>query len=95
MHDTAAFDLPLLALLLSAAALLVLAYRTSIPYPILLVIGGAGIGFVPGLPAVELPPEAVLVIFLPPLLYAPRSSPRCATCATTNGRSGCWRSGSS
>ena len=70
MHDTAAFDLPLLALLLSAAALLVLAYRTSIPYPILLVIGGAGIGFVPGLPAVELPPEAVLVIFLPPLLYA-------------------------
>ena len=70
MHDTAAFDLPLLAVLLSAAVLLVLAYQTSIPYPILLVIGGAGIGFVPGLPAVELPPEAVLVIFLPPLLYA-------------------------
>ena len=70
MHDTAAFDLPLLAVLLSAAVLLVLAYQTSIPYPILLVIGGAGIGFVPGLPAVELPPEAVLVIFLPPLLYS-------------------------
>ena len=33
-------------------------------------IGGAGIGFIPGLPAVELPPEAVLVIFLPPLLYS-------------------------
>jgi CPA1 family monovalent cation:H+ antiporter len=70
VHDTAAFDLPLLAVLLSAAVLLVLAYQTSIPYPILLVIGGAGIGFVPGLPAVELPPEAVLVIFLPPLLYS-------------------------
>ena len=70
MHDTSAFDLPLLAVLLSAAVLLVIAYRTSVPYPILLVIGGAGIGFVPGLPAVELPPEAVLVIFLPPLLYA-------------------------
>jgi CPA1 family monovalent cation:H+ antiporter len=70
VHDTGAFDLPLLAVLLSAAALLVLAYRTSIPYPILLVVGGAGIGFVPGLPTVELPPEAVLVIFLPPLLYA-------------------------
>ena len=70
MHDTAAFDLPLLAVLLSAAVLLVLAYQTSIPYPILLVIGGAGIGFIPGLPAVELPPEAVLVIFLPPLLYS-------------------------
>jgi len=68
--DTAAFDLPLLAVLGSAAALLVLAYQTAVPYPILLVIGGAGIGFIPGLPAVELPPEAVLVIFLPPLLYS-------------------------
>jgi Na+/H+ antiporter len=66
----AAMDLPLLAVLGSAALLLVLAYRTSVPYPILLVIGGAGIGFIPGLPAVELPPEAVLVIFLPPLLYS-------------------------
>jgi Na+/H+ antiporter len=66
----AAMDLPLLAVLGSAAVLLVLAYRTAIPYPILLVIGGAGIGFIPGLPPVELPPEAVLVIFLPPLLYS-------------------------
>src|SRR5215213_1997121 len=63
-------DLPLLAVLGSAAALLVLAYQTAVPYPILLVIGGAGIGFIPGLPPVELPPEAVLVIFLPPLLYS-------------------------
>src|SRR3954452_12521666 len=63
-------DLPLLAVLGSAAVLLVLAYRTAIPYPILLVIGGAGVGFIPGLPDVELSPDAVLVIFLPPLLYS-------------------------
>ncbi|MEA2124186.1 MAG: monovalent cation/hydrogen antiporter, partial [Solirubrobacteraceae bacterium] len=63
-------DLALLAVLGSAAVLLVVAYRTSIPYPILLVIGGAGIGFIPGLPDVELKPEAVLIIFLPALLYA-------------------------
>jgi CPA1 family monovalent cation:H+ antiporter len=56
--------------LLGAAALLVLAYRTQLPYPILLVIGGAALGFFPGLPEVELEPELVLVIFLPPLLYA-------------------------
>jgi Na+/H+ antiporter len=68
--DASAIDLPLLAVLGSAAVLLVLAYRTNIPYPILLVVGGAGIGFVPGLPSVELPPEAVLLIFLPPLLYS-------------------------
>src|SRR3954447_8981507 len=63
-------ELALLAVRGSAAVLLVLAYRTAVPYPILLVIGGAGIGFIPGLPAVDLPPEAVLVIFLPPLLYS-------------------------
>ena len=41
----------------------------SIPYPIVLVVGGALLGFVPGLPEVHLDPEVVLVVFLPPLLY--------------------------
>ena len=50
--------------------LLLVAYRMRLPYPILLVVGGAGVGFIPGLPDVELSPDAVLVIFLPPLLYA-------------------------
>jgi Na+/H+ antiporter len=47
----------------------VLASRLSVPYPILLVVGGALFGFIPGLPQVELDPELVLVLFLPPLLY--------------------------
>jgi CPA1 family monovalent cation:H+ antiporter len=68
--DSAYLDLALLAILGSAAVLMVLAYRMKIPYPILLVVGGAGIGFIPGLPQVDLAPEAVLVIFLPPLLYS-------------------------
>ena len=42
----------------------------DIPYPIVLVIGGLVLGFMPGLPEVELDPELVLVIFLPPLLYS-------------------------
>jgi CPA1 family monovalent cation:H+ antiporter len=67
---SAHLDLTLLAVLGSAAVLLVLAYRTRVPYPILLVIGGAGVGFIPGLPDVELSPEAVLIIFLPALLYS-------------------------
>lgn len=49
--------------------LLLVAYYVSIPYPIVLVIGGLLLGFVPGVPHVELSPELVLVIFLPPLLY--------------------------
>ncbi len=50
-------------------ALLLVAYYVSIPYPIVLVLGGLALGFVPGLPHVELSPDLVLVIFLPPLLY--------------------------
>jgi monovalent cation/hydrogen antiporter len=56
-------------LLLAAAGLAALANRTGVPYPIPLVLGGAAIGFVPGLPEVELDPDMVLLIFLPPLLY--------------------------
>lgn len=56
-------------LLVAVAGLSALARRLSVPYPIVLVIGGALVGFVPGLPQVELDPEVVLVVFLPPLLY--------------------------
>src|ERR1700754_1612659 len=59
----------IIALLLAVVVLGVLASRLSVPYPILLVIGGALFGFIPGLPQVELDPEVVLVLFLPPLLY--------------------------
>src|SRR6185312_6599038 len=42
----------------------------GIPYPILLVVGGLALGFVPGIPNVRLDPDLVLVVFLPPLLYS-------------------------
>jgi CPA1 family monovalent cation:H+ antiporter len=59
----------LLALIVAVAGLSVLARLVRVPYPILLVLGGLVIGFVPGMPTVEMPPELVLVAFLPPLLY--------------------------
>jgi monovalent cation/hydrogen antiporter len=59
----------LLALIVAVAGLSVLARVVRVPYPILLVLGGLVLGFLPGMPAVELPPELVLVAFLPPLLY--------------------------
>ena len=58
------------ALLVAVAGLSALARRLGIPYPIVLVIGGALLGFVPGLPEVNLDPDVVLVVFLPPLLYS-------------------------
>jgi Na+/H+ antiporter len=63
-------QLVLLALIVAIAALLEAAPALRIPYPILLVLGGLVLGFVPGIPDVELPPELVLVAILPPLLYA-------------------------
>jgi monovalent cation/hydrogen antiporter len=62
-------ELQLLALLGSAAVLLILAGPLRIPYPILLVLGGLMLGFVPGAPKVTMPPEVVLIGILPPLLY--------------------------
>src|SRR5204862_412619 len=63
-------DLVLLALLVAIAALLVLAPVLRTPYPILLVLGGLALGFVPGIPTISLPPDIVLVAILPPLLYS-------------------------
>jgi Na+/H+ antiporter len=61
----------LLAGLLAAGVLLLsIAQFVRIPYPILLVLGGLALGFVPGVPQIELRPEIVLVAVLPPLLYA-------------------------
>ncbi|MBD2699281.1 Na+/H+ antiporter [Spirosoma sp. BT702] len=48
----------------------VVARWVQISYPILLVIVGLLIGWIPGLPPVILSPDAVFLIFLPPLLYA-------------------------
>ena len=63
-------ELQLLAILVSAAALLLLAGPLRIPYPILLVVGGLLLGFTPGVPNLVLPPDLVLVGILPPLLYS-------------------------
>ncbi|WP_460636374.1 Na+/H+ antiporter [Larkinella harenae] len=45
------------------------ASRIKIPYPILLVLTGIGIGFLPNIPAITINPEVIFLIFLPPLLY--------------------------
>jgi len=59
----------LIGLLVVTIPLVALARRAHVSYPIVLVLGGLLLGFVPGLPAVRLDPNLVLLIFLPPLLY--------------------------
>ena len=64
-------DIELLIALLGAVVVLAeLASLLRIPYPIVLVLGGLGIGLAPGLPDVELDPDVILIAFLPPLLQA-------------------------
>jgi monovalent cation/hydrogen antiporter len=71
-------ELLLLVLMVAVGGLSMLAGTVRVPYPILLVLGGLVLGFVPGVPPAELPPDLVLVLFLPPLLYQAAffSSPR-------------------
>ncbi|MGI8622899.1 MAG: Na+/H+ antiporter [Solirubrobacteraceae bacterium] len=60
----------LFVLLVAAAGLVRLADLIRVPYPIVLVLGGLAIGFVPGLPDIVLAPDVVFLVFLPPLLVA-------------------------
>ncbi len=66
MHDA---EIVIAGLLVAVAGLSALARLLDVPYPIVLVIGGAVVGFIPGVPSIRLDPDVVLVVFLPPLLY--------------------------
>ncbi len=68
----------ILILLLAAALLVRLADLGKIPAPIVLVVGGLAIALIPGLPEVELEPDVIFLVFLPPLVYAAgwRTSPQ-------------------
>ena len=66
MHET---ELLILGLCVAIPMLSVIAGLLDVPYPIVLVLGAIPLGYLPGVPHVELEPDLVLVIFLPPLLY--------------------------
>ncbi|HMG83731.1 MAG TPA: Na+/H+ antiporter [Ferruginibacter sp.] len=66
MHESLPFILALIALIVLIE---MLANKIKIAYPILLVIAGLGISFIPGLPAIHVNPNMIFFIFLPPLLF--------------------------
>jgi CPA1 family monovalent cation:H+ antiporter len=59
-----------LLLLAVVAAVTLLAHKIGVPYPILMVVAGLGVGLVPFLPRLELAPDVVLALFLPPILFS-------------------------
>ena len=60
----------LVVLLIVIAAVAVLATRLKIPPAILLVLAGVVLAVIPGLPALKLAPEFVLLVVLPPIIYS-------------------------
>jgi monovalent cation/hydrogen antiporter len=59
-----------LILLAVLAGTALLARRINVAPAILLLLAGIGLAFVPGVPSLELPPELVLLLVLPPLIYS-------------------------
>ncbi len=69
MTATQAVEL-ILGLLVAMTVLALLAHRLRIPYPIFFVLGGLALGLMPGIPHITLAPDLVLLLFLPPILFA-------------------------
>jgi Na+/H+ antiporter len=65
-----AVEIVFLLLLLFVVVFGYLAQKLRLPYPIVLVIAGTLLGFVPGIPKIMLDPELVFFVVLPPLLYS-------------------------
>ncbi len=59
-----------LLLLFFIVVLGLLARRLATPYPIIMVLGGLILGFVPGIPSITLDPDLIFLVILPPLLYS-------------------------
>ncbi len=58
-----------LGLFVVAVALAYVARRIGVAYPILLVLGGLVLGFVPGVPSIVLDPNVIFLLLLPPILF--------------------------
>lgn len=58
-----------LSLVLLITFIIMLANKIQVAYPVLLVLAGLGISFIPGIPIIRIEPELIFLIFLPPLLY--------------------------
>ena len=65
-----AVEMVFLLLLLFVVAFAALARRLQTPYPIVLVLAGLLLSFVPGIPKITLNPDLIFFVVLPPLLYS-------------------------
>lgn len=62
-------ELNIFLVLVLTAVLAVVAKWTRQPYPIVFLLGGILLAFVPGMPVIQLAPDLVFLVFLPPLIF--------------------------
>src|SRR5215467_5639058 len=64
------FEILVLTLLVFVVLFAAIARKLRTPYPIVLVVAGLLLSFIPGIPRIPLNPEVIFLAVLPPLLYA-------------------------
>src|ERR1700678_923559 len=70
MSGIGAVEFVFLLLLLFIVAFGILARKLRTPYPIIMVVGGLLLSFIPAVPDITLEPDLIFLVVLPPLLYA-------------------------
>jgi monovalent cation/hydrogen antiporter len=70
MSEIGAVEFVFLLLLFFIIVFGILARKLGTPYPIIMVVGGLLLSFVPAVPDITLDPDLVFLVVLPPLLYA-------------------------
>src|ERR1700759_3524704 len=70
MSQIGAVEFVFLLLLFFIVAFGILARKLGTPYPIIMVVGGLLLSFVPAVPDITLSPDLIFLVILPPLLYA-------------------------
>ncbi|MGS0749121.1 Na+/H+ antiporter [Halpernia sp. GG3] len=58
-----------LSMVLLITFIIILSKKIQVAYPVLLVMAGLAVSFIPGVPTIKIEPELIFLIFLPPLLY--------------------------
>ena len=56
-------------LIVAICLLLMVSHRIKVAYPVMLVLGGIALSFVPGMPRLRIHPDVIFLVFLPPILY--------------------------
>jgi CPA1 family monovalent cation:H+ antiporter len=70
MSEIHAVETVFLLLLFFVILFGIFARKISVPYPIVMVLGGLALSFIPGIPSISLNPDLIFLIFLPPLLFS-------------------------